>query len=308
MVEGIRVEGVARSFGTVHAVRSASFAVEPGSVTGLIGPNGSGKTTMMLMLASLLRPDAGTVMIAGHDTVEDPEAVRRVLGWMPDVLGVWSTLTVREVLVAIGTMYGLSRQESGARASELIGLVGLSELADYRSDVLSRGQKQRLSLARALVHRPSVLLLDEPASGLDPAARIELRTIIKSLAADGASVLVTSPVLDEPEEMTDRVLFIKAGMTSASDEVTAALSAGRYWRVRALDDEALSRAFESAGLVSTAESGFGGTTRLIPFASDATAAQTLTWLVAQGVSIAEFAPAQGALEQAFIQLSGVGHE
>ena len=175
----IEVEGVARSFGDVHAVRDASFTVQPGSVTALIGPNGSGKTTLLLMLATLLRPDAGTIRIAGHDPVADPRAVRQAMGWMPDVLGSWGTVTVRRALEVTGRLYELTPEQARARASALIELVGLQELADRPSRVLSRGQKQRLSLARALVHEPRVLLLDEPASGLDPAARVELRAVLR---------------------------------------------------------------------------------------------------------------------------------
>jgi ABC-2 type transport system ATP-binding protein len=186
----IQVEGVARSFGDVHAVRDASFEVHAGSVTALIGPNGSGKTTLLLMLATLLRPDVGTIRIAGHDPTADPRAVRSAMGWMPDVLGSWGSVSVRRTLEVTGRLYERTAEQSRIRAQQLIELVGLTELADQPTRVLSRGQKQRLSLARALVHEPSVLLLDEPASGLDPAARIDLRTLVRRLASEGVAILV----------------------------------------------------------------------------------------------------------------------
>ena len=164
----IVVENAARAFGEVHAVRDASFIAEPGTVTALIGPNGSGKTTLLLMLASLLRPDSGSIRIAGFDPVADTAVVRSRLGWMPDLLGSWNALTVRATLETTARLYRMDAASAAARAEELIALVGLGPLAAQPTRVLSRGQKQRLSLARALVHDPAVLLLDEPASGLEP--------------------------------------------------------------------------------------------------------------------------------------------
>ena len=187
---GITVEGVARSFGEVHAVRHATFEVAPGHVAGLIGPNGAGKTTLLLMLATLLVPDAGSIRIAGYDPVTEPHQVRRRMGWMPDTLGSWPSLTVRAALTTSARMYGMADDAASVRAADLIALVDLDPLADQPTRVLSRGQKQRLSLARALVHDPDVLLLDEPASGLDPAARTSLRELVRRLAADGKTVLV----------------------------------------------------------------------------------------------------------------------
>ena len=138
---GISVSGVSRSFGEVHAVRDASLEVRPGSVTGLIGPNGSGKTTLMLMLATLLQPDAGDIRIAGFDPVTDATAVRARMGWMPDVLGAWPTLTVRQAIEMTGRMYWLQPAEAALRADELLAITGLEPLASQATRVLSRGQK-----------------------------------------------------------------------------------------------------------------------------------------------------------------------
>src|SRR5690606_12752297 len=165
-MSGIVAEGVSRSFGTVQAVREASFRAERGRVTGLVGPNGAGKTTLLLMLASLLAPDSGTIRIGEIDPLADPLSARRLLGWMPDALGAWPSLTARETIVTCARLYDIERTAAEARAAELLTLVGLQDLADAQAKVLSRGQKQKLGLARALVHDPQVLLLDEPASGL----------------------------------------------------------------------------------------------------------------------------------------------
>ena len=212
--EGLVVTGVSRSFGKVHAVQHATLRAYPGEVTALIGPNGSGKTTLMLMLASLLQPDAGSILVAGHDPVRDPAGVRAAMGWMPDLLGSWATLTVRATLEITGRLYGMDRPRAGKRASELVSLVRLEGLENQPTRVLSRGQKQRLSLARSLVHNPSVLLLDEPASGLDPAARIALRQLVRSLAAEGRTLLISSHVLAELDEMADRAVYLAAGVDS----------------------------------------------------------------------------------------------
>ncbi|TAL44764.1 MAG: ABC transporter ATP-binding protein, partial [Salinibacterium sp.] len=205
---GISVSGVSRSFGPIKAVSDASLEAAPGSVTALIGPNGSGKTTLMLMLASLLRPDSGTIRINGHDPLVDTAQVRSALGWMPDVLGSWATLSVRATLELTGMLYRMNRQDARLRAQELITLVDLGELALSPTRVLSRGQKQRLSLARALVHNPDVLILDEPASGLDPAARVDLRVLIRRLADEGKTILISSHVLAELDEMADAAVYL----------------------------------------------------------------------------------------------------
>jgi ABC-2 type transport system ATP-binding protein len=296
----IAVESVARSFGDVHAVRDASFEAVAGQVTALIGPNGSGKTTLLLMLATLLRPDQGTIRIAGHDPVTDARAVRQVMGWMPDVLGSWATLTVRGALETTGRLYELSAADARARADELMGVVGLESLADQPARVLSRGQKQRLSLARALVHRPSVLLLDEPASGLDPAARVDLRVLVRRLAAEGCAVLVSSHVLAELDEMADTAVYLDQGATASADRVERSRSTARDWRVRALDPAALIAAVVAEGMVSSGVDHLGA---LVSVRSEAEAAAVLERLVRAGVAVTAFGPAVGDLEHTFLDLA-----
>ncbi|GAB2468562.1 ABC transporter ATP-binding protein [Conyzicola lurida] len=299
---GIVVEHLGRSFGEVHAVRDASFTAEAGSVTALIGPNGSGKTTLMLMLASLLKPDTGTIRIAGFDPLTETTAVRRQLGWMPDVLGSWAALNVRTTLEITGRLYAMDAAASAARAAELLTVVGLDHLADQPTRVLSRGQKQRLSLARALVHDPSVLLLDEPASGLDPAARVDLRTLVRRLAGEGKTILVSSHVLSELDEMADTAVYIGAGVTASDESMAASRLTQRLWRIKAADGGALERALLDHGVPP------GAITRdrlevLTPLGGEAAASDLLTALVGSGVAISTFAPAVGDLEHTFLDLS-----
>jgi ABC-type multidrug transport system ATPase subunit len=300
--DGIIVSDVGRSFGDVHAVRSATLEAKPGEVTALIGPNGSGKTTLMLMLASLLAPDHGTIAVGGHNPVTDAAAVRSTMGWMPDILGSWAALTVRTTLEITGRLYRLNHDEARARAAELIQLVGLTELADRPTRVLSRGQKQRLSLARSLVHDPRVLLLDEPASGLDPGARIELRQLVRRFAAEGKTVLVSSHVLSELEEMSDTAVYIAAGVTASVESVARAKATKRAWRIKSAYGTDLRGALVAAGVAASAITA-DRTELLVPVDSEADAAALLRRLVELGASVSTFAPAVGDLEHAFLDLS-----
>jgi ABC-type multidrug transport system ATPase subunit len=297
---------VRRSFGHVHAVRDVSFEARAGAVTGLVGPNGSGKTTLMLMLASLLAPDAGSIRIGGVDPLAEPAAARALLGWMPDALGAWPTLTARETLVMTGRLYGLDAEAARAGAARLLDEVGLGTLSDAPARVLSRGQKQRLGLARALVHDPRVLLLDEPASGLDPQARIDLRVLLRRLAAEGRTILISSHILSELEEVVDEAVFLVDGATVSSERVAAAATRLRTWRIRLADRDA------TAAVLPVAQT-LGLDAALVPidrrdllvsFASDDDAASALAALVGAGLPVAEFAAATGLLEHTFLDLEG----
>lgn len=304
---GIVARGLRRSFGDVHAVWDATFEAPTGRVTALVGPNGSGKTTLLLMLASLLRPDAGEIRISGADPVADPADVRSRIGWMPDALGAWPSLTARETLVATGRLYRMPRERAAARAAELLGVVGLNDLADRPARVLSRGQKQRLGLARALVHDPAVLLLDEPASGLDPQARVELRVLLRALAADGRTILVSSHVLSELEEIADGAVYMVKGATVADDQVARAGSGTRDWRIRFLPGSDPASRPEFAAALSGAGVDVSTVRRdrsdlVVPFASDDTAAAGLAALVTAGLPVLEFAPVTGRMEQTFLGL------
>jgi len=300
-------KNVARAFGEVKAVRDVSFVAEPGTVTALIGPNGSGKTTLLLMLASLLRPDSGTIRIAGFDPVTDTAAVRSRLGWMPDLLGSWSALTVRATLETTARLYRMDAAVAVARAEELISLVGLEHLAAQPTRVLSRGQKQRLSLARALVHDPTVLLLDEPASGLDPQARVELRQLVRRVASEGTAVLISSHVLAELDEMADGAVYLRQGVTASAERVERTRSTVRPWRIRAADRAALESALLTAGVDASAIV-VDRDELLVPLQGETAASALLTTLIAAGVAISTFAPAVGDLEHTYLDLNRGGPE
>ncbi|MBA8816713.1 ABC-type multidrug transport system ATPase subunit [Microbacterium halimionae] len=305
---GIVVQDVRRSFGSITAVNGATLQADFGRITGLVGPNGAGKTTLLLMLASLLAPDEGEIWIDGVNPLDDPQAARGSLGWMPDALGAWGSLTPREIVRVTGRLYGMPSPAANARTAELLHRVGLDDLADRPARVLSRGQKQRLGLARALVHNPRVLLLDEPASGLDPQARVDLRLLLRELAAEGRCILISSHVLSELEEVVDDAVFMVAGATMAADDVALAQRRSRPWRLRlaGLDQsEARARTAEALSIDADAVT----TDRrdiLLAFDTDVEAAAALRTLIEAGLPVAEFAAATGDLEHTFLGAANGG--
>jgi len=296
----IVAHGLTRSFGAVRALDGLDLSVPAGRVVALVGPNGAGKTTLLLILAGLLAPDGGSVTVAGADPVRNPFEVRRVVGWMPDFFGVYDGLTAQEYLELFGAAYRLPRPERPTRARELLALVQLEDRAATPIAGLSRGQKQRLGFARSIVHRPRVLLLDEPASGLDPRARVNLRDVVRRQSDEGACVLVSSHVLSELEEMTDSAVFVEGGRVTGEYGTAGgggAPSALRAWRLRALDPGSLAAGLESAGHAAR-ETGGGGS--VVDLESEQAAADLLARLVAGGVRVVEMRPDSGGLERAFL--------
>jgi len=304
---GIDARGIKRWFGAVRAVDGIDVVARPGAVTALVGPNGSGKTTLLLVLAGLLRPDVGSVRVAGVDVLADPLAARARVGWMPDAFGTWDSLTVREILTTFAAAYRVPADVAAARVPELLATLHLTELADRPAHVLSRGQKQRLGLARALVHDPDVLLLDEPASGLDPRSRVDLRVLLRDLASRGKTVLVSSHVLTELDEMADDAVFISAGRSVVAQSVDEARGARRPWRIRALSQAGLVRWLDDVGAAWRPDGTFAAPSEgpgavLVDLDTEETAARLLRDAVGAGVPVTAFAPASGALESTYLAL------
>ena len=301
--DGISATAVSRSFGQVHAVEHMDFHAPAGKVTALIGPNGAGKTTLLLMLASLLAPDSGTITVDGLDPQHHRAEVRKRIGWMPDTLGVWESLTAREILTQIARFYQLPKAGIPQRVTAMLDRVRLSDLADQPARVLSRGQQQRLSLARALIHDPSVLLLDEPASGLDPGSRVELRVMLRQLAAEGKSIVVSSHVLSELDEIADAAVFVNQGKTVRHQTTDEASASGRRYAISATDGAALADKLTELGLAFRVEDGRRPAVSLV-LLNDDDAARLLRELVLAGVGVSSFAPASGALEETYMNLEG----
>lgn len=234
----VRTVGLRKRYGAFHALDGVSLSVPVGATYGLVGPNGAGKSTTFAVLAGLLRPTSGAARVLGHDPVTEPHRVRARLGYMPDVLGVYDGLRVDEYLRFFLGAYKVPRRQWAAATDGLLELVGLEGKRTAMVPSLSRGMKQRLSLARALVHDPDVLVLDEPASGLDPRARVELRQLLVDLNGLGKTVVISSHVLADLEEICTHVAFLEAGRLLAEGspgDILERLGGGRRVVVRFLD-------------------------------------------------------------------------
>ncbi|MFN0010486.1 MAG: ABC transporter ATP-binding protein [Phycisphaerales bacterium] len=220
----IEISDVSKRFGKLVALRHVSLSIGPGEVFGFIGPNGAGKSTTMKVLAGLLKPDTGKATVCGHCCVKDAASVRKVLGYMPDFLGVYDDLTVDEYLQFFAAAYRVPRSRRRAVVDSVLELTDLRGKRDAMVDSLSRGMQQRLGVARVLIHEPKVLLLDEPASGLDPRARIELRELLLELRRMGKCIMVSSHILTELAEMCTSIGIIEKGELLYAGSIQDALT------------------------------------------------------------------------------------
>ncbi|WP_030621225.1 ABC transporter ATP-binding protein [Streptomyces sclerotialus] len=216
----ITASGLSRTFATkrgpVEAVRSVDLTAERGEIVGLLGPNGAGKTTTLRMLTTLLPPTGGTATVAGCDLARDPAGVRRRTGYVAQSGGVDPAVSVREELVSQGRLYRLGKAEATARAGELAADLGLEGLLDRKTAALSGGQRRRLDLAMGLIHRPEVLFLDEPTTGLDPGSRADLWDLVRRIRAEhGTTVVLTTHYLDEADALADRLVVVDQGVVAA---------------------------------------------------------------------------------------------
>jgi len=248
----IEADGLRKAFGQVTALDGLSLRAPAGSVLGLLGPNGSGKTTTVSILSTALRPDAGHAVVHGLDVVADAARVRQVIGFAGQFAAVDPNLTGRENLTLIGRLSRVGRRQARVRAAELLDAFGLSEAADRLVRTYSGGMRRRLDLAAALLHRPPVLFLDEPTTGLDPESRLGLWDSVRDLARSGTTVLLTTQYLDEADALADQIVIIESGRVA--DTGTPAQLKGRFGTVvfslgfgTAADAETASRALAAAG-------------------------------------------------------------
>jgi len=240
-VPAVQTFALTRLYGSMIALNALNLTVNRGDLFGFIGSNGAGKTTTLRILATFLAPSSGTAQVLGHDVVRDADAVRHVIGYMPDFFGVYKDMEVTEYLDFFGACYKIPSAQREKTVNDVLELVGLSEKKGALIGALSRGMQQRLGLARVLIHDPAVLLLDEPASGLDPRARIEMMAILQELQRMGKTIIISSHILSELETLCNRVAIIEKGTLIYSGPVQGVrdqMAAGRIFLVKVLGDEA----------------------------------------------------------------------
>lgn len=306
----IKIDQLRKKYGKMEALKGLSLEIGKGTVFGFVGPNGAGKSTTMSILATLLEPTSGSAYVGGYEVTRHPREVRKLIGYMPDFFGVYDNLTAEEYLDFYGANYDIPPQERRQIIPQLLELVNLSHKRDAYVDSLSRGMKQRLGLARCLVHNPEVLILDEPASGLDPRARIELREILKELRDMGKTIIISSHILPELAEMCDVIGIIEEGNLIAFgrvDEIYAKMQEKRVLRIRLLDR------LEEAVIHLKQQPSVSGVTRegnwlVAGFAGDdEQQVELLQTLTLAGFPVAAFNEAEGDLEEIFLEITkGVG--
>ncbi len=302
----IRIENLTKNYGKFTAVDNLSLEIKEGEIFGFVGPNGAGKTTTLRMIATLLKPTSGKIYIDDIDVSKNIKEARNSIGYMPDFFGVYDNLKVDEYLEFYADIAGLSREQKNKMIGELLELVDLSHKIDSYVDSLSRGMKQRLCLARSLIHNPKFLILDEPASGMDPRARVQMKDILRELKRMGKTILISSHILPELAELCTSIGIIERGkivISGTVDEIMKKVTGTNGVRIKILDnmEKAINLLMEEP-LVSDIydndniiEFGFSG--------SEEDMANLIKKLVIKEVPIASFNPLQSNLEEIFMQVT-----
>ena len=310
----VEVRKLTKRYGDLVALDNVSFHLKRGHILGFIGPNGAGKTTTIKILVGLAKPSSGSAAICGVDCSRESRQIKHLVGFMPDTFGAYDNMRVYEYLDFFGAAFKIPRARRHARIDEALEITGSAYMRDRFVEALSHGMKQRVAIARTLLHDPQVLILDEPANGLDPTARVEMRQIILKLAAMGKTIIVTSHILPELSRICDTVAIITNGQLRAFgtlDEIMRDLRQRRIIEVQLLQTAQVERA---AGLLrqnlepqaevsaSKTESMVRCTTRM----DDAQLAAVLGFLVEAQVGVAQFREVQQDLEDAFLAVSRQG--
>ena len=300
----IVVKDVVYDYPASRALHGISFEVEAGAVLALVGPNGAGKTTLMRCIAALDAPLEGAICVAGLDTQEDPRGVHAAIGYLPDFFGLYDELSVRRALTYAARSRAVSEADAPRAVEEAAARVQLSDRLEARAGELSRGLRQRLAIAQTIVHRPSVLLLDEPAAGLDPEARRSLSDLIVRLAAEGMTIVVSSHILAELEDYSTRMLMIRDGRVAGGGVVVAGSGQGldAGFAVSFTDPpKDLRKRLEALGLTVTRLNGADAVIAAAPATADA---EVLAKLVGAGLRVSAFQPARRTLEDAYLSEAG----
>jgi ABC-2 type transport system ATP-binding protein len=305
------VEHLTKQFGSFTALNDLNLTIPKGRIVGLIGPNGAGKTTAIRILVGLLRPTSGTARIAGADCVTEARRIKRLVGYMPDRFGSYDNMRVREYLDFFGAAFGIPRRKRVRCIEEVMETTGTAYMRDKFVESLSHGMAQRVGIARTLLHDPQVLILDEPANGLDPQARVEMRELLLRLAALGKTLLVTSHILPELARICDRVAVLTQGRLRAYgtvEEIGRQISQQRTIEVQLTDADQVAsaanvirRKLETDSDVTPVEA--EATVRFRTALSEADLGELLAELVHTGIRVTQFRELQTDLEEAYLQFA-----
>lgn len=301
------INNLVKSYGKFKAVDNISLEIGKGHIYGFVGANGAGKTTTMRIVAGLLKPTSGSVVVAGMDILKYPASFKNKIGYMPDFFGVYDDLKVTEYLGFYAGVYGIEKSQRPKLADELLELVNLSEKKDFYVDNLSRGMKQRLCLARSLIHNPELLILDEPASGLDPKARVEMKEVLKELKDIGKTIIISSHILPELAELCTSIGIIEKGKMIVSgtvEEIMQKTSHKKMIRVKVLGEwEGIVKMLKeqpSIGSVNVhndyLEADFNGTNEMM--------ADILKMAIKNEIPVVSFTEVDRNLESVFMHLIG----
>ncbi len=320
----IEINQLTKRYGEFVALDSLTLQVERGQILGFIGPNGAGKTTTIRILVGLLKATSGTATIAGADCLTETKKIKRLVGYMPDEFGKYDNMRVSEYLDFFGAAYGIARRSRAKRIDEVLDIAGATHMKDLFVDALSRGMQQRVALARTMMHDPEVLILDEPANGLDPQARIDMRTMLLRLSELGKTLIVTSHILPELARICDVVAMITRGKLRAAgtvDTIMRQIQQRRTFEVMLLEETALTPVAETLQAWLGEKEGDlapkgneitqSETERIVRFSTALTDEQLsplLGQLIAGGETILQFREVTTDLEDAFLHVAGESNQ
>lgn len=313
----IKIQHVTKRYHHLNALNNFSLEIPRGTIYGLIGPNGAGKTTLLRILAALLAPTSGQVWFDQQEISSSPSIIQRKVGYMPDFFGVYPDLTAAEYLEFYAGIHGIPRLKRAGVVSDLLELVELTSKRDAMVEMLSRGMKQRLCLARAMVHDPEILLLDEPASGLDPRARVELRELVRTLQSMGKTVIISSHILLELAEMCTDIAIMQEGQLIIAGDVetvTHQLGGGRQLEIQLLDQQHNTTAIsllKELSHIHNVNCNEGSSMIQADFTGDDQGLyDVLRTLIHNDIPIISFAPRSGGgrLEEVFMHITERSHQ
>lgn len=296
----IEVSGVVYDYPTARALHGVSFSVERGAVLAMVGPNGAGKTTLLRCIAALDAPTEGRITVAGLDTQADPRGVHAALGYLPDFFGLYEELSVRRCLLYAARSRGVAEADAGRAAEAAASRVQLSDRLEARAGELSRGLRQRLAIAQTIVHQPKVLLLDEPAAGLDPEARRSLSELILRLSGEGMTIIVSSHILAELEDYSTRMLMIRDGRAAGGGVVSAGGGARDGARIAATFADPPDDLAERLAALGVTLERRDGETAVVLAPDGAEDSEVLARLVGAGLKVRSFQPVRRTLEDAYL--------